>query len=157
MTNRTETRALLNPARTTTLKFSWLLIPREKPNYTTNRMKTSLSVLLSTIAFTFTTAAAPPLLIKATITGLHDNDVLSVPAITVESGHKALIQLGWIQYGVTPTLLDAGRVALRAVVTQPDRKNTSPFSAPLVTTDLGKAAEIQLTGINIAVTCTLLE
>jgi len=121
-------------------------------------MKTSIfSALLFTFAFAFTAAAAPPLLVKTTVTGLHDKDVLSVPSITVESGVEALIEVNGIKYAVTPTLLDGGRVALRAVVTRRDAKDRNSLAVPLVTTELGKAAEIQIGRIVFATSCTLLK
>jgi hypothetical protein len=113
--------------------------------------------LLFIVLFTLSAAAAPRLSIKATIAGLDDKDVLSVPAITVESGHEAVIEVNGIKWSVTPKMLQNGKVALCCVVTQTDGKERHALSAPQVTTDLGKPADFQIRRTKFAIACTLLD
>ena len=55
---------------------------------------------------------------------------MAAPSITVESGKQAIIQVGKLEYAVTPTLLDDGNLDLRAVLTERDGKNAGRLVAP---------------------------
>jgi hypothetical protein len=110
-------------------------------------MKTTVTSLLATIAIAFTASAAPTLLVETTITENHANggkDVLAAPSITVESGKQAIIQVGKLEYAVTPTLLDNGTVDLRAVLTERDGEKADRLAAPQIKAKLGKVAEIRI-------------
>jgi hypothetical protein len=69
---------------------------------------------------------------------------LKAPAISVESGKQAIIQVGKLEYAVTPTLLDNGTVDLRAVLTERDGEKADRLAAPQTKAKLGKVAEIQI-------------
>jgi hypothetical protein len=110
-------------------------------------MKTTVTSLLATIAMAFTASASPSLLVETTITENHakgGKDVLAAPSITVESGKQASIQVGKLEYAVTPTLLDNGTVDLRAVLTERDGEKVDRLAAPQIKAKLGKVAEIQI-------------
>ena len=110
-------------------------------------MKTTITTLLATIVITLTASASPALLVETTITEHHakgGKDVLMAPRITVESGKQATIQVGKLEYAVTPTLLDDGTVDLRATVTERDGKKADKLAAPRIKAKLGQVAEIQI-------------
>ena len=116
----------------------------QQPN---TAMKTTINTLLATILITLTASASPALLVETTITEHHTKggkDVLASPSITVESGKQAIIQVGKLEYAVTPTLLDDGTVDLRAVLTERDGKNADRLAAPQIKSKLGQVAEIQI-------------
>lgn len=110
-------------------------------------MKTTLNTFLATILITLTASASPPLLVETTITEHHakgGKDVLGAPRIIVESGKQAGIQVGKLEYTVTPTLLDDGTVDLRAILTERDGKKAHKLLAPHINAKLGEVAEIQV-------------
>jgi type II secretory pathway component GspD/PulD (secretin) len=116
----------------------------QQPN---TAMKTTINTLFATILITLTASASPALLVETTITEHHakgGKDVLAAPSITVESGKQAIIQVGKLEYAVTPTLLDDGTVDLRAVLTERDGKNADRLAAPQIKSELGQVAEIQI-------------
>jgi len=110
-------------------------------------MKTTIITLLATIVITLTASASPALLVETTITEHHakdGKDVLLAPSITVESGKQASIQVGKLEYAVTPTLLNDGTVDLRAILTKHDGKKADKLAAPRIKAQLGQVAEIQI-------------
>ena len=110
-------------------------------------MKTSINTLLATIAIALTASASPTLLVETTITEHHakgGKDVLAAPRITVESGKQAIIQVGKLEYAITPTLLDDGTVDLRAILTERDGEKADELAAPRIKAELGQVAEIQI-------------
>ena len=109
-------------------------------------MKTAINTLLATIVITVTASASPALLVETTITKHHTKggkDVLTTPHITVESGKQAIIQVGKLEYAVTPTLLDDGTVDLRAILTERNGKKADVLAAPRINAKLGQVAEMQ--------------
>ena len=110
-------------------------------------MKTTISTLLASILITLSASASPALLVETTITEHHakgGKDVLAAPSITVESGKQATIQVGKLEYAITPTLLDDGTVDLRAILTERDGKKADKLAAPRIKAKLGLVAEIQI-------------
>jgi hypothetical protein len=123
-------------------------------------MKTAITTLLTTIAMTLSASASPALLVETTITEQHTNgnrgkDVLAAPRITVESGKKATIRVGKLEYTVTPTLLDDGTVELRAVLTEHNAKKADKLAEPRITAKLGQIAEIQVGPFALATKASL--
>lgn len=108
-------------------------------------MKTTINTLLATIGFVLTASASPTLLVEATISK-HDaksgRDIQV--SMKVESGNKAMMKLGELEYAVTPTLLDDGTVDLRAVLTERNGKKVDSLSAPRTKAKLGQVTEIQI-------------
>lgn len=110
-------------------------------------MKTAIIALLSTIVAVVTASASQALLVQTTIIKHDDKgrpDVCSAPSITVESGKQAIIQVGKLEYAVTPTLLDDGTVDISAILTERDGKRSDELAAPRIKTKLGEAAQIQI-------------
>lgn len=110
-------------------------------------MKTAITTLLATILIAFTASASPALLVETTISEHNTKggkDVLVAPRVTVESGKQAIIQVGKLEYAVTPTLLDNGTVELRATLTERDGKKADQLAVPRITAKLDQVAEIQI-------------
>ncbi|MEP6671938.1 MAG: hypothetical protein ABJF10_22440 [Chthoniobacter sp.] len=113
-------------------------------------MKTTIHTLLATIAISLTASASPALLVEITTAEHHANvvnvvkGVLTIPSVTVESGKQTTIQIGKLEYAVTPTLLDDGTVDLSATVTQGDDKKAEKLVVPSVKTKLGNGVDIQI-------------
>ena len=121
-------------------------------------VKTTINTLLATIAISLTASAAPALLVETTIIEHHTNvgkDVLANPPITVESGKQAIIQIGKLEYAVTPTLLEDGTVDLRATVTQGGDKKADKLVVPTIKTKLGNVAEIQIGQLALTIKTSL--
>jgi hypothetical protein len=110
-------------------------------------MKPAIIALLSTIIATVTASASQALLVQTTII-VHDDkgrpEVLSAPSITVESGRRAVVQIGKLEYAVTPILLDDGTVDISAILTERDGEKSDKLAAPRIKTKLGEAAQIQI-------------
>jgi hypothetical protein len=110
-------------------------------------MKTAIIALLSTIVAAVTASASQALLVQTTFIKHDDKgrpDVFLAPSITVESGKQAIIQVGKLEYAVTPTLLDDGTVDISAILTEREGKKSDKLAAPCIKTKLGEAAEIQI-------------
>ena len=110
-------------------------------------MNTTISTLLASILITLSASASPALLVETTITEHHakgGKDVLAAPSITVESGKQATIQVGKLEYAITPTLLDDGTVDLRAILTERDGKKADKLAAHRIKAKLGLVAEIHI-------------
>ncbi len=110
-------------------------------------MRTAITTLLTAIAITFSASASPALLVETTITEQHPKggkDVLAAPRITVESGKKATIRVGKLEYTITPTLFDDGTIELRAVITEHNGKTADKLAEPRINAKLGHTAEIQV-------------
>jgi hypothetical protein len=110
-------------------------------------MKTAIIALLSTIVASVTASASQALLVQTTIIEHDDKgrtEVLSAPSITIESGKRAIIQVGKLEYAVTPTLLDDGTVDISAILTERDGKRSDELAAPRIKTKLGEVAQIQI-------------
>lgn len=109
-------------------------------------MKTTITVLLVTIA-TSIASAPPTLLVQTTITEYHAEgvkDVMAAPTVAVESGKQAVIKVGRLEFAITPTLLNAGTVDLRAILTERDGEKANTLTAPRIHAELGKVAEIKV-------------
>ena len=123
-------------------------------------MKNTICALLTSILITLTASAAPILLVATTITqqnakgGKH---VLAVPSIAVESGKLATIQVGKLEYTITPTLLDNGTVDLRAVITGHNGEKKDKLSSPRINIALGKVAEIEVGKVAITFKTSLVK
>lgn len=110
-------------------------------------MKTAIIALLSTIVASVTASASQALLVQTTIIKHDDKgrpDVCSAPSITVESGKQAIIQVGKLEYAVTPTLLDDGTVDISAILTEREGEKSDKLAAPRIKTKLGEAAQIEI-------------
>jgi len=110
-------------------------------------MKTTIIALLSTIVASVTASASQALLVQTSIIEHDDKgrtEVLSAPSITVESGKQAIIQVGKLEYAVTPTLLDDGNVDISAILTEREGEKSDKLAAPRIKTKLGEAAQIQI-------------
>lgn len=112
-------------------------------------MKTSISTLLASIAFALTASAAPTLLVETTITKPEIKDGRDIRRVIqlsmkVESGSKAIMRAGALEYALTPTLLDDGTVDLRAILTERDGKKADKLAAPRIKAKLGQLAKIQI-------------
>ena len=110
-------------------------------------MKAAIIALLSTVVASVTACASKALLVETTITEQHAQggpDMLWAPSITVESGKQAIIQVGNLDYAVTPTLFDDGTVVISAILTQHNGEKFDKLAAPPVKAKLGEAAEIQI-------------
>jgi type II secretory pathway component HofQ len=121
-------------------------------------MKTAITTLLTAIAITLSASASPALLVETTITEQHPKggkDVLAAPRITVESGKKATIRVGKLEYTVTPTLLDDGTIDLRAVLTEHNAKKADKLAEPRIIAKLGQIAEIQVGSFALATKTSL--
>jgi hypothetical protein len=121
-------------------------------------MKTAITTLLTVIAITLSASASPALLVATTITERHPNggkDVVAAPRITVESGKKATIRVGKLEYTVTPTLLDDGTIDLRAVLTEHNAKKADKLAEPRIIAKLGQIAEIQVGSFALATKTSL--
>jgi hypothetical protein len=94
-------------------------------------MKNTL-YLLSILCVSAQAYATPAnLLVETTITEHHETggrDVLKVPPIYTESGKQAVVQVGKLEYTVTPALLDDGTI----------------LAAPTIKTKIGQVAEIRI-------------
>lgn len=121
-------------------------------------MKTSVTSLLATIAMAFTASAAPTLLVETTITERHASggpDVLKAPAISVESGKQASVEIGKLEYAVTPTLIDDGTIKLRVVLTERDGEKPDRLAAPQIKANLGEVAEVRIGDLTFATKTSL--
>jgi hypothetical protein len=106
------------------------------------------SYLLSILFISAQALAAPTnLLVETTITEHHEAggpDVLKVPHIYTESGKQAVVQVGKLEYAVTPSLLDDGTIDLRAVLTERNGDKADVLAAPTIKTKIGQVAEIRI-------------
>jgi hypothetical protein len=110
-------------------------------------MKTAIIALLSTIVASVTASASQALLVQTTIIEHDDKgrtEVLSAPSITIESGKRAVVQIGKLEYAVTPTLLDDGTVDISAILTEREGEKSDKLAAPRIKTKLGEAAQIEI-------------
>jgi hypothetical protein len=110
-------------------------------------MKNTL-YLLSILCISAQAYATPAkLLVETTITEHHETggpDVLKVSPIYTESGKQAVVQLGKLEYAVTPALLDDGTIDLRAVLTERNGDKADVLTAPTIKTKIGQVAEIRI-------------
>jgi hypothetical protein len=110
-------------------------------------MKNTL-YLLSILCVSAQAYATPAnLLVETTITEHHETggrDVLKVPPIYTESGKQAVVQVGKLEYTVTPALLDDGTIDLRAVLTERNGDKADVLAAPTIKTKIGQVAEIRI-------------
>ena len=106
------------------------------------------SYLLAILFISAQAFAAPAnLLVETTITEHHETggpDVLKVPNIYTESGKQAVVQVGKLEYTVTPALLDDGTIDLRAVLTERNGDKADVLAAPTIKTKIGQVAEIRI-------------
>ena len=106
------------------------------------------SYLLSILFISAQAFAAPTnLFVETTITEHHEAggpDVLKVPHIYTESGKQAVVQVGKLEYAVTPSLLDDGTIDLRAVLTERNGDKADVLAAPTIKTKIGQVAEIRI-------------
>ncbi|MEI6491485.1 MAG: hypothetical protein WCO94_02970 [Verrucomicrobiota bacterium] len=110
-------------------------------------MKTTITTLIASIAVTLAASASPTLLVETTITEQHATggpDVMKVPRISVESGKQAIVQIGKLEYAVTPTLLADSTVDVRAILTQRSGEQADVLAAPGINTKIGQAAEVKI-------------
>lgn len=110
-------------------------------------MKIFTLVLFATLAIAFTASASPELLVETTLTQNHAEggpDVLKGPSIKVKSGEPAVVVVGGLEYTVTPTLKEDGKIEVRAAVIKRKGDQADQFAAPLITTELGQTAEVKV-------------
>lgn len=110
-------------------------------------MKTVTLALFASLAIAFTASASPELLVETTITQNHAEggpDVLKAPNIKVKSGEPTVVVVGQLEYTVTPTLKEDGKVEVRAVVIEHKSDQADQLAAPLITTKLGQTAETKV-------------
>lgn len=110
-------------------------------------MKATIAALVASIAVPFLASASPLLLLETTITEHHESggpDVMKVPQISTESGKQAVIQVGTLEYAVTPVLLDDGTVDFRAVVTVRHGDESDVLAAPAIKAKIDQVAEIRI-------------
>lgn len=69
---------------------------------------------------------------------------MKVPQISTESGKQAVIQVGTLEYAVTPVLLDDGTVDFRAVVTVRHGDESDVLAAPAIKAKIDQVAEIRI-------------
>lgn len=121
-------------------------------------MKNTICTLLTSILLTLTASAAPTLFVETSITQVNAKgvkEVLAAPSLAVESGKLATIQVGKLEYSITPTLLDNGTVDLRAVLTERNGEKKDQLAAPRINAGLGKVAEIKVGQIAITTKTSL--
>jgi hypothetical protein len=126
-------------------------------------MKIFTLVLFATLAIAFTASASPELLVETTITQNHAEGGLSVEGSThqsqtnvkVKSGESVVVVVGGLEYTVTPTLKEDGKVEVRAVVIKRKGDQADQFAAPLITTTLGQTAETKVGEFAFAAKITL--
>ena len=118
-----------------------------------------LNSLFASIAVAVTARAAqaaPSLRLDTTI--LHGERTLSRPTMLVSNGEKGSIVSGsrtnLLEYTVSPTLLNDGRVDIKAVVTYRNGKSTDELATHFIARQ-GKAVEVQQGALTYRVTPTL--
>lgn len=109
-------------------------------------MKQPISTLV-TFAFMSLSAWAAPMLCIETSLSDHDAQgepsVLAKPRVIVESGKRASIRFGNLEYSLTPTLHDRGTVEIETVITEHTGEKARTLSKPRVVVELGKSGEIR--------------
>jgi hypothetical protein len=122
-------------------------------------MNTTIHALFVALAISTVAGAAPNLVIETTITQTNakgGKELLAAPRVTVESGKEAVIQIGKLEYALTPTLLDNGTVDVSAVLTErTEGKKAEKLAAPRIKVRLGEKTEIRVGNIAFETTTSL--
>ena len=108
-------------------------------------MKPTICTLASLLAVTLTASATPSILLETIISEEHapaQPEIISRPTVLAISGEKAIIQTGSIEYVMIATLLEAGSIDIRTVLT--DKATGKKLAITHIDTQLGKVAELQV-------------
>ena len=121
-------------------------------------VKTILTSIVVVLLGAACAQAAPVLFIKAVISEHHSNgetEVIKPKGITVTSGKETVIKAGILEYAVTPTLLDNGRVVIEGVLIRHGESKVDKYVAPTVKVDLDDKAHVSIGRFEISTTTSL--